>query len=176
MITDKALTIYSEQQAVCPGASLTDLGKWFYRLGNTFSKLGDIEKAIRCWNDAFLVRGEDFARDCNGEWKRFHDIQFAIYVLGKKRLCVSLSEGDMVHDMIRMKWDELQEAIEASEFPFVPDDRCAWYRTIEIDFPWELDMEEVAAVVIQAAFDGTQRPAACGVSPLNLLKSVNLTR
>ncbi|MDY4611068.1 MAG: tetratricopeptide repeat protein [Sphaerochaetaceae bacterium] len=176
MITDNALAVYSEQQAMCPGASLADLGKWFYRLGNTFSKLGDIEQAIRCWNDAFLVRGEDFVQDDNCEWKKFHDIQFAIYVLGKKRLCVSLSEGDMIHDVIRMKWDELQEAVRTSAFPFAPDDRCAWYRTIEIDFPWELDVEELDAVVFQTAFNGTQRPAACGVSPLNLLKSVNLTR
>jgi hypothetical protein len=176
MTTDKALAVYSEQQAMCPGASLTDLGKWFYRLGNTFSRLGDVEQAIRCWNDAFLVRGEDFAQDGDCEWKKFHDIQFAIYVLGKKRLCVSLAEGDMVHDTIRMKWEELQDALKESMFPFVPDDRCAWYRTIEIDFPWELDLEELDAVALHASFDGTQRPAVCGVSPLNLLKRVNLTR
>lgn len=176
MITDNVLTTYSEQQSVCPGASLTDLGKWFYHLGNVFSKRGDIEKSIRCWNDAFLVRGQDFEVDCDCEWKRFHDIQFAIYLLGKKRLCVSLSEGDMIHDMIRNTWEALQEDIASSEFPFIPDDRCAWYKTVEIDFPWDLCIEELDAVISQSACDVAERPTACGVSPLNLLNSVTLTR
>jgi hypothetical protein len=107
------------------GQVLNDIGRWFYRLGNSFCKLGDIEKALRSWNDAFLVRGCEFSSDKDYEWKKFHDIQFAIYLLGKKRLCVSLSEGDMIHDLIRMKWEELKNAIAHFRIQFRTDNTGA---------------------------------------------------
>ncbi|MFA6688542.1 MAG: hypothetical protein ACOX6K_03605 [Sphaerochaetaceae bacterium] len=171
-----ALTVYSDEQARCPGKSLNDIGRWFYRLGNSFCKLGDIEKALRSWNDAFLVRGCEFSSDKDYEWKKFHDIQFAIYLLGKKRLCVSLSEGDMIHDLIRMKWEELKNAIAHSEFSFEPDNTGAWYRTVEIDFPWDLDVAGFDGFLVENLENVAQRPAVCGISPLSLLDRVKMTR
>jgi hypothetical protein len=79
----------------------------------------------------------------------------AIYILGKrKKTLVSIAEGDMVHDLIKNRWNQLNREIEQSEIPFAGKDMRAWYRTIKIDFPWEMeDMEDLVDAEVDQEFD-----------------------
>jgi hypothetical protein len=74
------------------------------------------------------------------QWRLFHDTQMAVYILGKRnRMITSLAEGDMVHDLIKRRWYELRSEMEKSEIPFVGNDLSAWFRTVRIDFPWDIE-------------------------------------
>ncbi len=135
---------------------------WFYRMGKSFAKAGNIEHTLRCFNDAFFVRGHEPDCCCDNEWKRFHDIQFSIYLLGKKRLCISLPEGDMIHDIIHMKWLEIQQDLQHSPFGFATENTSEWYKTVKIDFPWELCDEEIMDISMNCDDIGANRHVANG--------------
>lgn len=114
-----------------------DEGTWLYKLGKAFARMGDIVNAARFLSDAFFLRGNCSSSEAIADWKLFHDVQFSLYLLGKRSMQVSLSEGDMIHDLIEQRWLRLQDENLCSEFPFLCTDKRTWYSTIIIDFPWD---------------------------------------
>jgi hypothetical protein len=113
----------------------------FFRIGVVLGRLGELSESIRCFNDAFILRDVAFERQIQNEgWRQFHDQQMATYILGKRnKYITSLAEGDMVHDLIKQRWKQLMQELEDSEFPFLGKDLPAWFQTIRIDFPWEIE-------------------------------------
>ncbi|WP_148228990.1 hypothetical protein [Parasphaerochaeta coccoides] len=110
---------------------------WLYKIGKSFARMGDIVNAARFLSDAFFLRGRRCLSGTISDWKLFHDVQFSMYLMGRKNMMISLPEGDMVHDLIEQRWNLLQEENQCSEFPFLCTDKKAWYSTIIIDFPWQ---------------------------------------
>ncbi len=151
----KALNICSTNLSEIEGGSPRDAALCFFRMGVVLSRLGDIGGAIRCFNDAFILRDISGLERSSHHWRTFHDTQMAIYILGKrKKTLVSIAEGDMVHDLIKNRWNQLNREIEQSEIPFAGKDMRAWYRTIKIDFPWEMeDMEDLVDAEVDQEFD-----------------------
>lgn len=138
----KALNICSSNLSEAEGGNPREASLCFFRMGVVLSRLGDVGGAIRCFNDAFILRDMKGEVRASHHWRAFHDIQMAIYILGKrKKTLVSIAEGDMVHDLIKHRWHQLDRELEKSEIPFAGKDMHAWYRTVKIDFPW--DMEDV---------------------------------
>lgn len=135
----KALNVCIERLATEEGASPIRVALRFYRLGVVLSRLGEIGKAIGCFNTAFTMRDREFElKGIGSQWRAFHDYQMAIYILGKRRKYIaSLAEGDMIHDLIKQRWLKLNQEIENSEIPFRGKNLTHWYKTIKIDFPWE---------------------------------------
>ncbi len=125
------------QESSIPPYTQIDEGAWLYKLGKAFARMGDIVNAARFLSDAFFLRGTYCCRESVEDWKMFHDIQFSMYLLGKKNMLVSLAEGDMIHDLIEARWHLLQEQNASSEFIFDCKDKRAWFSTITIDFPWD---------------------------------------
>jgi len=122
-----------------------EMGACIFQMGVVLAHLGEIQQSIRCFNDAFLIRDDDAAGFKDARWKEFHDVQMTIYIMGKHRKCISsLAEGDMVHDLIKHRWQELGAELQSSEIPFAGVDKKTWFRTVRIDFPW--DMEALTAV------------------------------
>ena len=136
----KALVACRDQLLCADGDDPKGLGTCFFRMGVVLSHLGEIQQSIRCFNDAFLIRDQNFSEEQDIEWKYFHDTQMAIYVLGKERHWISsLAEGDMVHDLIKSRWTELQSEIDRSEIPFSGADSRLWFRTVKVEFPWDME-------------------------------------
>ncbi len=141
----KALHVCSAKLAGVDGDSPREAALCFFRMGVVLSRMGEIGGAIRCFNDAFMLR--DLSSEIKDRvlWRQFHDTQMALYILGKRRkMIASLAEGDMVHDLIRHRWQQLQSEMGRSEIPFAGKDMKAWFRTVKIDFPWDLeDVEDL---------------------------------
>jgi hypothetical protein len=118
-----------------------EMGTCIFQMGVVLARLGEIQQSIRCFNDAFLMRDDDAAEFKDAGWKEFHDVQMTIYIMGKHRKCISsLAEGDMVHDLIKHRWQELDAELQSSEIPFAGVDKRSWFRTVRIDFPWDLEV------------------------------------
>jgi hypothetical protein len=116
------------------------IGNCIYRMGVALFQLGEVEQAIRCFNDAFLMRAEDTTGFQDFGWKDFHDVQMTMYIMGKRQKCISsLAEGDMVHDLIKNRWKELVCEMESSEICFVGTNKRLWFSTVRIDFPWDIE-------------------------------------
>ena len=147
----KALNICSAKLSGIIDENPEETALCFFRMGVVLSRLGDIGSAIRCFNDAFVLRDISSELPHTHHWREFHDVQMAIYILGKKKkTLVSLAEGDMVHDLIKHRWIQLKQELEQSEIPFAGKDLRTWYRTVKIDFPW--GMEDVEGL-FDAQFD-----------------------
>lgn len=134
----------------------------FFRMGVVLSRLGEIGESIRCFTNAFTMRDAAFEKQNQEEgWREFHDMQMAVYILGKKKKYItSLAEGDMVHDLIKQRWNHLQIELENSEIPFRGNNLPAWFRTVKIDFPW--DMEDVESLFLdQTAQHDQDRLLSC---------------
>ncbi|MHC1693263.1 MAG: tetratricopeptide repeat protein [Sphaerochaetaceae bacterium] len=143
----KALSECCKALAEVESNDRSGLGCCFFRLGVVFSRLGDFEPALRCFNDAFLVRDSDstLLEEPGSEWQDFHNTQMAMYILGKKHKWISsLAEGDMVHELIKTRWHELREQIIESDIPLACADRHDWFRTVNVEFPW--DVESIQSV------------------------------
>ncbi len=133
---------YREQLKACTlhlagddGSDLKDTVESFIRMGNLLSKLGELSGAIRCFNDASQIE----CGDTELQFRDFFMVQFTLYLLGKRDLVIhSRAEVDMIHDLIRDRWDELLEEMESSQFSFVCSDLKQWYSSVVIDFPYEL--------------------------------------
>jgi hypothetical protein len=136
----KALNICSANLSGEQGKDPLESAVCFFRMGVVLSRLGELGGAIRCFNDAFLLRDLSDELQDSHDWREFHDVQMAIYILGKRRKAIaSLAEGDMVHDLIKHRWQQLQLEIKESEIPFLGKDLHSWFQTVHIDFPWELE-------------------------------------
>jgi len=121
-----------------------EMGECIFKMGVVLAHLGEIQQSIRCFNDAFLMRDDDSSGYKDLGWKEFHDVQMTIYIMGKQHKCISsLAEGDMVHDLIKYRWKQLEAELRSSEIPFIGMDKRTWFRTVLIDFPW--DMESITA-------------------------------
>lgn len=142
----KALNICTANLSSAHDTNPRDAALCFFRMGVVLSRLGDVGGAIRCFNDAFILRDISDETRASHQWRDFHDVQMAIYILGKKqKTLVSIAEGDMIHDLIKHRWNQLRLEIEGSEIPFAGKDMRAWFRTVRIDFPW--DMEDVEGLL-----------------------------
>jgi hypothetical protein len=136
----KALHICSANLSGAQDADPKESALCFFRMGVVLGRMGDIGGAIRCFNDAFILRDMTGEQGRSNLWRQFHDIQMAIYILGKRnKTLISLAEGDMVHDLIKYRWRLLQSELANSEIPFAGNDMKAWFRTVKIDFPWEME-------------------------------------
>ncbi len=141
----EALKICTLDLSKQDGSNLMETAECLFKMGTLLSEMGEIPGAIRCFNDAFLLRDSSHIPSIT-LFKEFHDIQMAFYILGKKeKIIVSYAEGDMVHDLIKHRWIELQREIKESQFPFVCEDFKAWFKTVHIDFPY--GMEEILELI-----------------------------
>jgi hypothetical protein len=120
-----------------PDATTEQIWRHFYDLGCLFARTMNLESSLGCFVDAFLVRGNEIHSE-DQDWIDFFRLQFSIYLLGKKRICCSLSEGDMILDFLRDEYRQIRKEMEESEIPFCCDDLHAWFASYELDFPWQL--------------------------------------
>lgn len=112
-----------------------EVWKHFYRLACLFARSQDVERSLNCFIDVFLIRGDEM-HSHDKDWLDFFRRQFAIYLIGKKRISCSLSEGDMIHDFLKMEWEQIQEELSGSEIPFKATCSTPWFSSLELDFPW----------------------------------------
>ncbi len=120
------------------------LSKTFYKLANTFLDKKDLVKGLDCFCDTFLLRNMEL-ESINDEFLEFFKIQFIIYLLGKKRIKIALSEGDMIFDLIEDTFKELNKDIEDSPFMIQKENMRSFYKNVEIDFPWMMFEESAFA-------------------------------
>lgn len=120
------------------------LSKTFYKLANTFLDKKDLVKGLDCFCDTFLLRNMEL-ESINDEFLEFFKIQFIIYLLGKKRIKIALSEGDMIFDLIEDTFKELKKDIEDSPFMIHKENMRSFYKNVEIDFPWMMFEESAFA-------------------------------
>ncbi|MDD3164222.1 MAG: hypothetical protein PHH94_09235 [Sphaerochaetaceae bacterium] len=116
------------------------LDRFFYDLAHDFSRQGDLSDALNCFCDAFLVRST--LNDSSQDWLTFYNVQFSMYMLGKRRFDVQIPEGDMVFQLIRERWVEIKTELGKSRLGLVRN-LFEWSRTVEIDFPFELDFSDI---------------------------------
>mgnify|MGYP000088381030 CR=1 FL=1 len=127
------------------GSNNIETSECLFKMGTLLGEMGEIPGAIRCFNDAFILRDSSLI-PAKTLFKEFHDIQMAIYILGKSvKTIKNYAEGDMVHDLIKHRWIDLQLEIRESQFPFVCEDMKAWFKTVHIDFPY--GMEEILEMI-----------------------------
>ncbi|MFA7190533.1 MAG: hypothetical protein WC117_10675 [Sphaerochaetaceae bacterium] len=112
------------------------LDRFFYDLAHDFSRQGDLSDALNCFCDAFLVRSGD--HDTSQDWLTFYNVQFTMYMLGKRRFDIQIPEGDMVFQLIRDRWVDLKKELGKSRLGLVRN-LFEWSKTVEIDFPFEVD-------------------------------------
>lgn len=116
-------------------ASFEQIWRHFYNLAHLFAKSQDMASSLNCFIDVFLIRGNEmFSPD--KEWLDFFRRQFAMYLMGKRCITCSLSEGDMIHDFLKMEYEQLKEQLQESELPFASENLAQWFASIELDFPW----------------------------------------
>ncbi len=111
------------------------LAQTFYKLANSFLVKKDLVKGLDCFCDTFLLRNIEL-ESLNDEFLEFFKIQFIIYLLGKKKIKIALSEGDMIFDLIEDSFNEIREDIADSPFIILNENKRDFYKTVEIDFPW----------------------------------------
>lgn len=94
----------------------------------------NLRQAARTFADAFYLRSVDEGF-FDLEYATFYRYQFAVYLSGKRFMDVSLSEGDMIADLIRSVYEEMREAM--LESPFNLDEMGEWnlLKEVRIDFP-----------------------------------------
>nr|WP_319474756.1 hypothetical protein [uncultured Sphaerochaeta sp.] len=107
----------------------------FYRLACLFARSKDLDRSLNCFVDVFLIRGNEM-HNPDKDWLDFFRRQFAIYLFGKKRISCSLSEGDMIHDFLKMEYEQIKKELSESEIPFQGECLSPWFASLEIDFPW----------------------------------------
>ncbi|MGD1821173.1 MAG: hypothetical protein ACPKM0_00220 [Pleomorphochaeta sp.] len=115
--------------------SQLSLAKTFYKLANSFLDNKDLVKGLDCFCDTFILRNKDI-ESLEDDFLEFFKIQFIMYLLGKKKIKVALSEGDMIFDLIEDTFIELSKEMEESPFYIKDENKRSFYKTIEIDFPW----------------------------------------
>lgn len=136
MDEERRITLKKDEPFPKVDAPKEEIGCYFYKMAQLFAKVKDLEKSLNCFIDAFLIRGMEERYKEEKQWLSFFSTQFSIYLLGKNHLFCSLSEGDMVHDLLRMEYEELIEEIQNSEFPFHTEHIDRFFAALELDFPW----------------------------------------
>lgn len=116
-------------------ASFEQIWRHFYNLAHLFAKSQDMASSLNCFIDVFLIRGNEMFNP-DKEWLDFFRRQFAMYLMGKRCITCSLSEGDMIHDFLKMEYEQLKEQLQESELPFASENLAQWFASIELDFPW----------------------------------------
>lgn len=116
-------------------ASFEQIWRHFYNLAHLFAKSEDVASSLNCFIDVFLIRSNEM-HNPDKDWLDFFRRQFAMYLMGKRRICCSLSEGDMIHDFLKMEYEQLKEQLEDSELPFCKENLHQWFTSLELDFPW----------------------------------------
>ncbi len=125
-------------------SSQLSLAETFYKLAKSFLDKKDLVKGLDCYCDTFLLRNTELEL-LNDDFLEFFKIQFIIYLLGKKKIKVALSEGDMIYDLIEDSFKQLKEEIESSPFTILDENRRSFYKSVEIDFPWMLFEDSIFA-------------------------------
>lgn len=120
---------------------IQEMWKHFYHLASLFAKNQNMVQSLNCYIDTFLIRGREM-HNPDKDWLDFYRRQFAVYLMGKKRIFCSLSEGDMIHDFLKMEYQQIKKELEASEFPFYRENLSNWFASLELDFPWLIDDSE----------------------------------
>lgn len=111
-----------------------EVATYFYRKAVACSKTRQLVESSQYFVDAFLMRHDD-AHSNDSLWIDFFRLQFTTYLFGKKRVCCSLCEGDMIHDFLKDIYHGLMESKKKSEFPF-SGDLHQWFSSFQVDFPW----------------------------------------
>ncbi len=121
--------------------TLEELWQYFYEMAYLFARSKNLVSSLGCYTDAFLIRGRA-AHSADKDWLDFFRRQFAIYLMGKKRISCSLCEGDMIHDFLKDEYEAIREALDESELPFHAENLVSWFTSLELDFPWCMDEDE----------------------------------
>lgn len=119
------------------------IGLQYYERAKDAIYLNDKKRAIELFSNAFYLRStsED---ELDIEYHDFFIYQFSTYLVGKKRIKVSLPEGDMVADLIRVAYNEFQEQILDSPFNIVEENLWNLLTSVKIDFPFQIVPENLA--------------------------------
>jgi len=121
--------------------TLEDLSQYFYEMAYLFARSKNLVSSLGCYTDAFLIRGNAM-HSSDKDWLDFFRRQFAIYLMGKKRISCSLCEGDMIHDFLKDEYESIRVALAESELPFHSENLAAWFASLELDFPWCVEEDE----------------------------------
>ena len=105
-----------------------------------FVRIGDRKNAITEYCEAFLLRLDPFLSDC--DFIMFYRDQMEKYFAVKTNLYISLPEGDMVTDLIRMTYDDFMAEWEESPFRKSEKGRARLLSNIKIVFPVQNDTVE----------------------------------
>ncbi len=136
----KALAVCTQKLSDAQGGDPEQSALCFFRLAVALSRLGQLPQAIRAFSNAFMIRSLATQPDQGVLWRQFHDVQMTIYILGKRNKGIStLAEGDMIHDLIQHRWEQVQQQLQNSQIPFAAKDMIPWFQSIRIDFPWEME-------------------------------------
>lgn len=130
-----AMDNLKEALELCPCDHRIEMGEILFFLGMAFKNLGHTEFARRCWENAVFVR-DNYSLDAeeNENWKSFHGIQVRRYLKTKSEpRFESLAEGDMIHDLIWMTWNEIKDLHEFKRLG--AEERVAYFHTVRIEFP-----------------------------------------
>lgn len=120
------------------------LADTFFKLAKSFLDKKDLVKGLDCFCDTFLLRNIEL-ESLDDDFLEFFKIQFIIYLLGKKKIKVALSEGDMIFDLIEDTFKHIKAEIENSPFKILDENKRSFYKTVEIDFPWMMFEDSIFA-------------------------------
>ncbi len=121
--------------------TLEELWQYFYEMAFLFARSKNLVSSLGCYTDTFLIRGKAACAE-DKDWLDFFRRQFAIYLMGKKRISCSLCEGDMIHDFLKDEYESIRKELDESEFPFQTQNLASWFASLELDFPWDLYEDE----------------------------------
>ncbi len=123
------------QLAVVPRAVVA---KSYYNLAIRCALHQSTLNALHYMVEAFTARfGESGCGDAL--WIDFYKGQFKKYLMGKRRICCSIPEGDMIHDFLWDCYNRLLEEVGDSEIPFKGNLRD-FLEAQKVDFPY-LDLD-----------------------------------
>ena len=131
----------TEPKFLSENPTLEELWQYFYEMALLFSRSKNLVSSLGCYTDAFLIRGKA-VHSADKDWLDFFRRQFAIYLLGKKRISCTLCEGDMIYDFLKDEYESIREALDMSELPFHTENLASWFASLELDFPWCMDEDE----------------------------------
>ncbi|MEA4861201.1 MAG: hypothetical protein VB127_11995 [Sphaerochaeta sp.] len=139
---ERQLMIKGEFPFLTADATSEQVWKHFYHLATLFAKSKELAPSLNCYIDVFLIRGNEM-HSPDQDWLDFFRRQFAIYLMGKKCISCSLSEGDMIHDFLRMEYEQIKQELQNSEFAFQKENLSRWFASLELDFPWLVETEDL---------------------------------
>ena len=113
---------------------------YFYNRANTNRLNGHTEDAINDYCNAFLDRLEILSDPV--EFIFFYKNQLLRYLNLKKKVFLSLPEGDMVSDLIKESYDEFVTDMASSPFCTTEKGRQRLLMNMKIVFPVQNDTEE----------------------------------